>query len=221
MELILVRHGESLHNIKAVTSWDSELSIIGKEQVRLVGEVLLNELVDEIWCSPMQRALETAQILSSKTQASARAFVHLSEHGYGWEENGLSLSFIENQYPLIRLPSEIDEDGWARHWNHETRSDLYRRMGYTADQIIKVAASKRLKKLVVVIHGKSGTELLKHLLQIPEEAKYYFRMFNCGITRLYLNIETNERTVICMNDISHLGDLVQMKNLSRSVPRYR
>ena len=39
MELILVRHGESLHNIKAVTSWDSELSIIGKEQVRLVGEV--------------------------------------------------------------------------------------------------------------------------------------------------------------------------------------
>jgi broad specificity phosphatase PhoE len=221
LELVLVRHGESLHNTKSSSSWDSELSITGKEQACLVAQELADEQIDEIWCSPMFRALETAHIISNKLNVLTKTWVNLSEHGYGWDENGLSRSNIQLQYPTIDLPIEIDEDGWARHWRRESITELNIRMKTVVERIHELASKQQTNKLVVVIHGKSGTELLKHILQIPADTNLYFRMCNCAITRIYLNMNNEAATVICMNYITHLNKLADINEVSRSIPRYR
>ncbi|WP_407267959.1 histidine phosphatase family protein [Radiobacillus sp. PE A8.2] len=221
MELILVRHGESLHNINASTSWDSKLSTNGREQAILAAAELKDEKIDEFWCSPMHRALETANIIADNRNTPIKALINLSEHGYGWEEVGLSRSCIIADFPRIELPIEVDVDGWARHYKQESKVELYNRTKVISEQIIQVASKRKIKTLLVVTHGKSGTELLKQLLHIPEESRLYFHMANCGITRLFLDTENNTTNVICVNYIQHLNHSVKVNHLSRRIPKYQ
>lgn len=64
-----VRHGTSVSNQKGVTSGsedDTKLAEIGKEQAKIAGQKLTGKGIDLIVCSPMKRAVETAQIIAKE-----------------------------------------------------------------------------------------------------------------------------------------------------------
>ena len=79
MEIVLVRHGESLGNIVDYDCPDPELTEQGLRQARLLAKRLENEHFDHILCSPLVRALETAWIVCSNRETKPEVHFHLRE----------------------------------------------------------------------------------------------------------------------------------------------
>ena len=87
-QLILVRHGETLHNVNGLAQgWqDSPLSDLGQQQVarlaRRVGELK----PDALYSSPLMRAVTTAEAIRGVTGLSIQLLDGLREMNYGgWE----------------------------------------------------------------------------------------------------------------------------------------
>ena len=87
-QLILVRHGETLHNVNGLAQgWqDSPLSDLGQQQVarlaRRVGELR----PDALYSSPLMRAVTTAEAIRGVTGLDIQLLDGLREMNYGgWE----------------------------------------------------------------------------------------------------------------------------------------
>jgi broad specificity phosphatase PhoE len=75
--LILVRHGVTVWNTEGryTTRSDIPLSAAGIEQARATAVALASEGVDRIFCSPLSRARETAEIIAAAQTRGAPAVV--------------------------------------------------------------------------------------------------------------------------------------------------
>lgn len=64
MDLILLRHGETIHNIqRKYSSDDCPLSEEGVLQIEKAARKMNNMIIDKIWVSPLYRARETNEII--------------------------------------------------------------------------------------------------------------------------------------------------------------
>jgi len=87
-EVYLVRHGESLFNVKSITSgWsDSPLSAKGELQARTAGEKLKDETFDVVLTSDLGRARQTTELIleeNAHTTATPEPVKDLREQYYG------------------------------------------------------------------------------------------------------------------------------------------
>ena len=85
-----VRHGQTVWNVenKICGCTDSPLTEYGREQARETGRKILAEGIqaDEILCSPLSRAKDTAQLISQMTGIPCRVEPRLIEQNFGkWE----------------------------------------------------------------------------------------------------------------------------------------
>ena len=85
-----VRHGQTVWNVenKICGCTDSPLTEYGREQARETGMKILAEGIqaDEILCSPLSRAKDTAQFISEMTGIPCRVEPRLIEQNFGkWE----------------------------------------------------------------------------------------------------------------------------------------
>ena len=85
-----VRHGQTVWNVenKICGATDSPLTEYGREQARETGSKILAEGIkaDEILCSPLSRAADTAQLISEMTGIPYRVEPRLIEQNFGkWE----------------------------------------------------------------------------------------------------------------------------------------
>jgi probable phosphoglycerate mutase len=62
--LFLARHGEADYETSLVTDDGGWLSAAGRAQSRELGERLRGERIARVWCSPMSRAVQTAEIVA-------------------------------------------------------------------------------------------------------------------------------------------------------------
>ena len=60
--VFLARHGEADHESMLVTDDGGSLSRVGRAQARALGESLRAERIARVWCSPLSRAVQTAEI---------------------------------------------------------------------------------------------------------------------------------------------------------------
>lgn len=95
MTLYLVRHGE-VHNPEAILYGrlpGYHLSETGRKQATSAGKSLADKAIDAIYCSPLERAQETASLINSQRADSVDIVVderlievHTSYDGYSHEE---------------------------------------------------------------------------------------------------------------------------------------
>ncbi|MBQ0003083.1 MAG: histidine phosphatase family protein [Treponema sp.] len=89
-KLYFVRHGQSQWNVenKICGATDIPLTDFGREQASLTADQIINQkiIADEILCSPLSRAKETAQIISEKTHIPLREEQALFEQNFGHYE---------------------------------------------------------------------------------------------------------------------------------------
>ncbi len=88
--LYFVRHGQTVWNVenKICGATDSPLTDKGREQAKEAGKNILTEGIkaDEILCSPLSRAADTAAIISKMTGIPYRVEPRLVEQNFGkWE----------------------------------------------------------------------------------------------------------------------------------------
>ncbi|MBO5993175.1 MAG: histidine phosphatase family protein [Acidaminococcaceae bacterium] len=99
-KVILIRHGETewnvLHRFQGLT--DIPLNDRGRQQAGFARNGLVDRKLDAIYTSPLQRAVETAEIIRGDRDIPIYPTDGLREMGIGeWE--GLLVSEIDEKYP--------------------------------------------------------------------------------------------------------------------------
>jgi len=100
MNFYFVRHGEIESNIRKVyAGWSEEpLTERGARQAEAAGEVLRGKGIDRLYCSPLRRAVQTAEIIGEAIGRVPVKDEHFKEMGLGlWE--GLSENEIMERFP--------------------------------------------------------------------------------------------------------------------------
>ncbi len=173
-QLILVRHGETLHNVAGIVQgWgDSELSERGQQQVARLAERLKSVRADAIFSSPLQRALTTAQTIAAATSLPIRILDGLREMNYGrWEGR----RFLE-----VR---KTDEDSYRR-WisdvdfpspEGESHSEVLARVKSALDSVNGAG------RAILVTHGTAIRIAATALLGLPLSASRHFAQDNAAM----------------------------------------
>ena len=221
MELYLIRHGQSANNEGVLPRVpDPPLTDIGVEQARWAGESLKDQGITRLYCSPMLRTLQTAQIISEILDLSPHVFVGLHEWGGVWEPcgdeitsqlPGLTRSEIREICPNVVLPDDVTDQGW---WFHE---DWQFHEGAVPEVIYQLAHENGLafiahlteyhvdteQRIAVVSHGGSGGSLIDAFFGLPPDVNYSrFTHNNTGISKILFTLE--RRQLHYLNQISHL-----------------
>lgn len=239
MRLYLIRHAQSTNNalkdIKLRVK-DAALTALGHQQAHALAHYLASAeekqifiredeqtemlppegfRIDELYCSPMHRALLTTQPVAAALEMQPQVWVDIHEHGgifleesegYFVGYGGRSRREILAEFPDYLLPPEITEDGW---WKASREEQLP-----FEERVYRVAARLNERQhedvhVAMISHGDFLDKLIKALLGQPLAAKTsYFMHFNTGITCLDFR---NGRgiNVIYQNKLEHLAaDLV-------------
>ncbi len=217
MELYLIRHGQSTNNEgKLPRAADPPLTDIGVEQGRWVGESLKDEGITWLYCSPMLRTLQTAQIISTILGLPPHVFVGLHEWGGIWEARGdetavqlpgLTRSEIREICPDVVLPEDITDQGWWFDTGVAADSEGMRQLAHeNALAFIAHLTEYHVgaeQRVAVVSHGGSGGSLISAFFGLPPDVSYSrFTQNNTGVSKILFTLE--RRQLHYLNKISHL-----------------
>lgn len=149
--IYFLRHGEdeSLHSVHKVHPYPScELSKIGKESISNNIEKLKDIKVDVILCSPIKRALQSAQIIANGLDVPLIVRDEFSEWCPPSSIYGKSVKGYSNEYSAWRLvrhkyPNSFVQDG-------ESMNEVYKRI--VAGKDIIEEFSQEYSNIVIVSH---------------------------------------------------------------------
>jgi broad specificity phosphatase PhoE len=232
MELYLIRHGQSANNVlesalpgspasQGSRHQDPELTPKGERQARCAAEFLARgghrypgegpdgrPPLDRLYCSPMIRALHTAQLIGQALGLRPQVWVDLHEMGGIYlDQDGAKVGYpgqgrgqLQARFPEIELPSQIREEGWWQGGFEEVHRAQGRAIG-VARELRRLAAEGG--RVGLVSHGDFLNGLLKALEnQLPGNGTYWEHR-NTGITRV--DFEPGGRMVLkYLNRIDHL-----------------
>ncbi|KRF00148.1 hypothetical protein ASG88_12225 [Nocardioides sp. Soil777] len=81
--VFLARHGEADYETDLVSDDGGSLSPAGRRQARELGERLCGERIARVWCSPLSRAVQTAEIAATVLGVDVVVREGLREYGVG------------------------------------------------------------------------------------------------------------------------------------------
>ncbi len=237
MKLYIIRHGNvtyrrgvplaSVPLVEQGHLLDPALTEVGRRQAALLGEHMSRSIVPEehsqppphdrlvfsvsrLFCSPMRRALQTAQFIAAALGLRPEIWVNLHEaHGIIHDEGdgrgarglpGLTRVEVEEHFPEFVIPPDFADDGW---WNRppETEAEYIPRLQRVA-QDLRAMALNTDEHIAIVSHGTASNYILHGLLGSKEYEKIYFNHAHTGMSNLI--IEANETTVRYQNSVEHL-----------------
>jgi broad specificity phosphatase PhoE len=153
---------------KLIGQQDPELSERGRAQVERAAQALAEVQIRELLCSPLQRAIQTAQIIGSRCSISVARDQRLAAHSRGqWEGQSADVLAAEPLYQQFQArPTDIRPPGG------EAVEVARRRAVAAVEQALGDAASGDV--LVLVTHSTIIRMLLGHYLGAP--VRSYMRM---------------------------------------------
>ena len=172
-ELILVRHGETLHNVNRITQgWsDSDLSDRGREQVQRVAERLKDMQPTALYSSPLGRAMSTARAIAEATGLEIVPLDDLREMNYGLWEGGAFIDIREEDEEIYRRWI-ADEDCPCPEG--ESHADVRRRM-------LRAFESVNSERPILVAHGTAIRIGAMALLNLPLMSALRFAQDNAAV----------------------------------------
>jgi probable phosphoglycerate mutase len=198
--LYLVRHAQSQGNTgDDLTSGDPDLTDIGREQARRLGERLAGQRIDAIYASPLRRTQETAAAIAGAAgglEVTTKA--DLREVDLGQADFDIRLLPAEEQ---ARVAERIISEGtWDAFPGGEGQAAARARVGGVMDEIV---AANDGKRLIVVVH--SGFIQTYVSLVLGLERDYVFYPFNASIHSI--RAKADRRVLWRLNDVSHLDGM--------------
>ena len=195
-QLILVRHGETLHNVAGIAQgWnDSELSDKGRDQVSKLAERLKRFEPDALFSSPLGRALSTATAVMDVLKMEIQVLEDLREMSYGGWENRSFLDIRRDEPDVyekwIADPDHPSPDG-------ESHNHVRARMERAFEAVAQA------KRPVLITHGTAIRIAATALLDVPVMTSRQFAQDNAAIN---VFVWRADRWVLRLwNDTSHCG----------------
>jgi probable phosphoglycerate mutase len=200
MLMYCIRHGESAYNAQGRIQGhlNVPLSELGRRQAAALAEASRNWNVEAIYCSPLQRARETAEPIAAALNLPIREEPQLIEIHVGIFQ-GHSRADLERLFPAeygrwrTGDPDYVVPDG-------ESRRALMAR-GRAALEAIARSGHRRV---IVMSHGAILGAAFKSLLEIPA-ARHPFLLENASISRL--EIDGTTVRLLSLNEVGHLDGI--------------
>ncbi len=166
--LFLLRHGETVLNGLYVGSTDVSLADSGKEQAILTGKVLAGEKINQIYCSPMKRCLETMNLLHLDT--SMEIDENLREIDFGrWEGKNFE-DITSSDQDLV--------DDWQTSGENFCFPDgeCLNAFNKRVENFARKLFSATEDRILVIAHGGTIRQLLCIFLGLSPEKKMIFQI---------------------------------------------
>jgi probable phosphoglycerate mutase len=199
MKLFCVRHGETFYNFEGRIQGqsDSQLSPLGRQQCEAVAEALASPAIDAIICSPLSRAVQSAQVIADRLQLRIAIEPRLTEINAGVFQ-GLSWDQIDKELPADAQRWRSQDPDY-RIPGGESRRDLMVR-SRAAFEAIREAG---YRQAVVMAHGGSLSAAFKALLEIPAN-RNPFALSNGSISTV---VWEKDFKLMTLNETGHLHHL--------------
>lgn len=200
VRLLLVRHGESRWNAEGLLQGqaDPPLSDLGRRQAAQVAARLVDEGVEVIAASDLERAVETAAALADALGLEIERREDLREVDLGsW--TGASREQIERQAPELWRRWRIEGiEGWEGGERYEQA------MVRISGAVSALAAEHAGRTVVAVSHGGSIRLATCHLLGMQaENLGRIMSIGNASITEFLVEPDGTGR-LVRLNDNAHL-----------------
>ena len=196
-QLILVRHGETLHNVNRITQgWlDSELSDLGRRQVEQLAARIAAFRPDALFSSPLMRARATADAIARMTGLDPVLLDDLREMNYGgWEGR----SFVEIHEAEGEHYRRWSDDPSYPCPGGESHNDVLARMNRAFESV------RGARRPILVSHGTAIRIGATALLKAPILMSRNLAQDNASIN---LFVSRGERFVLKVwNDTTHCKD---------------
>lgn len=163
LNLYLARHGQTFFNLEDKLGGDSELTPKGIEHAEKISKWLNQYKIDIIYCSPLKRSVQTAEILHKYHQNTPLIKLpELTEVSAG-DMDSLTYSEFEKNFPELFKARKNDKYHWVFP-NGESYETARQRISPFLDKL-------RSKKGNFVIIGHQGINriILGYLLNLPKE----------------------------------------------------
>ena len=186
--ITLLRHGETQANKATVLQGqiDSPLSTTGRQQAQQVGEQWRKVGVhfDHVISSPLQRARETAQIVTQVLGYNGEIELNplWLERSFG-DLEGKTISQISQMQPSVDFFQAFVPIGG----NGESQLDLYLRAAQALQQLVRCES----QNILVVSHGALIGMALFSVLGITPQGHNQSLVFRLGNTA-YINLNYRE-----------------------------
>jgi broad specificity phosphatase PhoE len=207
MELFIIRHAQSTNNAlddPRNRVCDPSLTELGHRQAEIVAQYLANGMhptpwekspraqgwgITRLYCSPMWRALQTAQYIGQALGLAPEVWVDIHERGGIYLDHGAEGVFgypgktraeILTEFPSYILPNDITEQGWWHQPGQENRSDFHERTSRVVKRLRGWAASD--ERIAMVTHGTFIDTLLKTLLNQALNYDVYYHHLSTAIS---------------------------------------
>ncbi|GAB4505500.1 MAG: alpha-ribazole phosphatase [Anaerolineales bacterium] len=201
MKLLLVRHGQTDWNLTQRFQGQSDIPLneTGRRQAQALAARLSATQITAVYCSDLQRAVETAAILTHRLspQPALQRDMRLREMHFGaWE--GFTYDQIKAEYPTAL---EVWENALYTHAppDGETLEEVARRV---LSILSELQAKHDRQTILVVAHGGTLQTLICLALGLPPTMYWQFSLSPASLSELafypagaILNL---------LNDSSHL-----------------
>ena len=196
--LVLVRHGETLHNVDGIAQgWsDSELSDRGRVQVAAVGERLAGFGATSLYCSSLPRAITTADAIARALGLEPRIVEGLKEMNCGEWEGRAFLDVRKEQADFYR---RWISDPTLACPGGESYADVRERLLASFEQIVREGGERP----VIVSHGTAIRIAATALLDLSLESARQFAQDNAAINMF--ERRSNRYILLRWNDTSHVN----------------
>jgi broad specificity phosphatase PhoE len=232
MELYIIRHAQSTNNAltdRADRGCDPPLTALGRGQAEYLAQHLTTEMqrlsprergylergygITHLYCSPMWRALQTAQPIGEALGLTPKVWIDIHEWGgifldHGEPEGvvghpGKTRPEILEEFPNYVLPEGIREEGWWAMATEEDRAGAMARAIRVVETLQRRAGDKDDEQIVIVTHAGFGAMLIKAFLNLLPSDDVWFHIRNTSISRIELR--TGEPLHVCyLNRVDHL-----------------
>jgi len=166
VELYIVRHGETDTNHQGkINGFATNLNLneTGRNQVNYLKEHLDIHDFDEVYSSPLKRAVETAEILNQGVH-EIQLDNRLAEINYGsWD--GLPVDEVVDKHP-----DGFDENGYITedYIKYAKNGESYQTVWARVQDFIDDMKNKGDEKIMIVCHGFVTRSFVKLVTKAPE-----------------------------------------------------
>ena len=180
--LYIIRHGKTEWNaIHHLQGWtDIPLNEEGRAQAAKAGTECADVHFDVCYCSPLQRARETAALLLQGRDVPILQDERLKEMGFGKYEGALDW-IADPSCPVKKLaedPAHYDPDGGG-----ETLEELFARTGSFLKEVIEPGLAQG-QDILIVGHGAMNSAIICQVNGSPIEDLWKVGIQNCRLIRL-------------------------------------
>jgi broad specificity phosphatase PhoE len=202
--LTLVRHGTTewieqgrLHGVQ-----DSPLSAKGLREAGLAAQALAGEHFDALYCSPLGRARQTADIIGEAVRLKPEPLDGLSEMNFGWMEGGPNFNYATD--PPVQRALRAAWIGLIVQLSGEPRSRFGSRVAAAGREIARRHPDGRA--LAVIHMGVRGQMLARLVDDDPAAFMHYDGWPACAFTEVEIPPEGRAR-IIRLSIDDHLSTL--------------